>query len=51
VRDLAQTVLQLIESGQRAALATVVRTSGSTPQRIPKARRHRLGGTEGLQRT
>jgi xanthine/CO dehydrogenase XdhC/CoxF family maturation factor/cation diffusion facilitator CzcD-associated flavoprotein CzcO len=32
VRDVAQALLQLLDSGQRGALATVVRTSGSTPQ-------------------
>lgn len=33
VRDVAQAVLEVLESGQRGALATVVRTAGSTPQR------------------
>ena len=34
---MAQAVLQVLASGQRGALATVVRTSGSTPQQ-PGAR-------------
>jgi xanthine dehydrogenase accessory factor len=33
MREVAQAVLQLLQSGRRGALATVVRTSGSTPQR------------------
>jgi xanthine/CO dehydrogenase XdhC/CoxF family maturation factor/cation diffusion facilitator CzcD-associated flavoprotein CzcO len=37
VRDVAEAVLQVLASGQRGALATVVRTSGSTPQQ-PGAR-------------
>jgi xanthine/CO dehydrogenase XdhC/CoxF family maturation factor/cation diffusion facilitator CzcD-associated flavoprotein CzcO len=37
VRDVAEAVLQVLASGQRGALATVVRASGSTPQR-PGAR-------------
>src|SRR5262245_52614858 len=32
MREVAQAVLELLESGQRGALATVVRASGSTPQ-------------------
>ena len=32
MRDVAQALLQLLDSGRRGALATVVRTSGSTPQ-------------------
>ncbi|MFO0566192.1 MAG: XdhC/CoxI family protein [Polyangiaceae bacterium] len=37
MRDVTQALLQLLESGRRGALATVVRTSGSTPQ-APGAR-------------
>src|SRR5450432_1996734 len=37
VRDVVQALLELMTSRQRGALATVVRTSGSTPQR-PGAR-------------
>jgi xanthine/CO dehydrogenase XdhC/CoxF family maturation factor/cation diffusion facilitator CzcD-associated flavoprotein CzcO len=37
VRDVAEAVLQMLASGQRGALATVVRASGSTPQQ-PGAR-------------
>jgi xanthine dehydrogenase accessory factor len=37
VRDVVQALLELLTSRQRGALATVVRTSGSTPQR-PGAR-------------
>jgi len=33
VRDVVQALLELLTSRQRGALATVVRTSGSTPQR------------------
>jgi xanthine dehydrogenase accessory factor len=33
VRDVVQALLELMTSRQRGALATVVRTSGSTPQR------------------
>jgi xanthine dehydrogenase accessory factor len=36
-RDLAQALAQLLQNGERGALATVVRVSGSTPQR-PGAR-------------
>jgi xanthine dehydrogenase accessory factor len=32
VREVAEALLDVLKSGQRAALATVVRTSGSTPQ-------------------
>lgn len=37
MRDIAEAVLAVLASGERGALATVVRTSGSTPQR-PGAR-------------
>jgi len=37
VREVAEALLDVLKSGQRAALATVVRTSGSTPQ-APGAR-------------
>src|SRR5450432_1994378 len=37
VRDVVQALLELLTSRQRGALATVVRTSGSTPQQ-PGAR-------------
>lgn len=37
MRDVTQALLQLLESGRRGTLATVVRTSGSTPQ-APGAR-------------
>lgn len=37
MRDVAEAVLRVLESGARGALATVVRVSGSTPQR-PGAR-------------
>ncbi|HEX4354445.1 MAG TPA: XdhC family protein [Polyangiales bacterium] len=37
MREVTEAVLKLFESGQRGALATVVRTSGSTPQ-TPGAR-------------
>jgi xanthine dehydrogenase accessory factor len=32
MRDIAEALLAVLESGERGALATVVRTSGSTPQ-------------------
>jgi xanthine dehydrogenase accessory factor len=34
VREILQAQLELLESGQRGALATVVRVSGSTPQQV-----------------
>jgi xanthine dehydrogenase accessory factor len=37
VRDVAEALLRVLEGGSRGALATVVRTSGSTPQQ-PGAR-------------
>jgi xanthine/CO dehydrogenase XdhC/CoxF family maturation factor/cation diffusion facilitator CzcD-associated flavoprotein CzcO len=37
VREVTQAVLELLQTGQRGALATVVRTAGSTPQ-VPGAR-------------
>jgi xanthine dehydrogenase accessory factor len=37
VREIVQALLEVLASGQRGALATVVRTSGSTPQQ-PGAR-------------
>lgn len=37
MRDVAEALLQMLASGQRGALATVVRASGSTPQQ-PGAR-------------
>ena len=51
MRDVAEAVLQMLASGQRGALATVVRASGSTPQQ-PGARllltpEGRLVGTVG----
>lgn len=48
MREIAQALLQLYDSGQRGALATVVRVSGSTPQE-PGARLllHADGSTVG----
>ncbi len=34
LHDIAQAVAQLLAAGERAALATVVRASGSTPQQV-----------------
>jgi xanthine dehydrogenase accessory factor len=33
VREVAEALVEVLQSGERGALATVVRTSGSTPQR------------------
>jgi xanthine dehydrogenase accessory factor len=45
VRDIVEALSQLLASGRRGALATVIRTSGSTPQQVGARMLLRADGT------